>query len=135
MFLSYATLKNFFLSVDLRIFLVSQCLSLVSFCSVVYQTIYLITKISKLQTKSFITLGPGLQAGLQPTQQETRSKCGILRSAIWLNVIFLLVIPLSVSETREYQRRKYHCTIDLLFDWFGLVCFANKNKKCQQSYN
>jgi hypothetical protein len=25
---------------------------------------------------------------------------------------------------------KYHCTIDLLFDWFGLVCFANKNKNC-----
>ena len=25
-------------------------------------------------------------------------------------------------------RGKYHCTIDLLFDWFGLVCFANKNK-------
>ncbi len=23
---------------------------------------------------------------------------------------------------------KYLCTIDLLFDWFGLVCFANKNK-------
>jgi len=23
---------------------------------------------------------------------------------------------------------KYHCTINLLFDWFGLVCFANKNK-------
>ena len=23
---------------------------------------------------------------------------------------------------------KYHCTVDLLFDWFGLVCFANKNK-------
>ncbi len=23
---------------------------------------------------------------------------------------------------------KYHCTIDLLFDWFGFVCFANKNK-------
>jgi hypothetical protein len=30
---------------------------------------------------------------------------------------------------------KYHCTIDLLFDWFGLVCFANKNKNCQLSYN
>jgi hypothetical protein len=28
-------------------------------------------------------------------------------------------------------RGKYHCTIDLLFDWFGLVCFANKNKNCQ----
>jgi hypothetical protein len=23
---------------------------------------------------------------------------------------------------------KYHCTIDLLFDWFGSVCLANKNK-------
>jgi len=22
-----------------------------------------------------------------------------------------------------------HCTVDLLFDWFGLVCFENKNKK------
>jgi hypothetical protein len=22
---------------------------------------------------------------------------------------------------------KYHCTIDLQFDWFGLVCFTNKN--------
>ncbi len=27
------------------------------------------------------------------------------------------------------KRGKYHCTIDLLFDWFGSVCFANKNKK------
>jgi hypothetical protein len=25
----------------------------------------------------------------------------------------------------------YHCTVDLLFDCFGLVCFANKNKNCQ----
>jgi hypothetical protein len=23
---------------------------------------------------------------------------------------------------------KYHCTVDLLFDWFGLVCFSNKNQ-------
>jgi hypothetical protein len=30
---------------------------------------------------------------------------------------------------------KYHCTIDLLFDWFGLLCFANKNKNCQLSYS
>ncbi len=22
----------------------------------------------------------------------------------------------------------YHCTIDLLFDWFELVCLANKTK-------
>jgi hypothetical protein len=23
----------------------------------------------------------------------------------------------------------YHCTVHLLFDWFGLVCFAYNNKK------
>ncbi len=32
---------------------------------------------------------------------------------------------------KEYLRGKYHSTVDLLFDWFGLVCFANKNKNCQ----
>jgi hypothetical protein len=36
---------------------------------------------------------------------------------------------------REYLSGKYHCTIDLLFDWFRLVCFANKNKNCQLSYS
>ncbi len=30
---------------------------------------------------------------------------------------------------------KYHCTIEHLFDWFGLVCFANKNKNCQLAYS
>jgi hypothetical protein len=24
---------------------------------------------------------------------------------------------------------KYHCTVNLLFDCFGLVCFANKKQK------
>ncbi len=37
--------------------------------------------------------------------------------------------------TREYLRGKYHCTVDLLFDWFGFVCFANGNKNCQLSYS
>jgi hypothetical protein len=30
------------------------------------------------------------------------------------------------GQTREYLRD--HCTVDFLFDWFGLVCFANKQK-------
>jgi hypothetical protein len=30
---------------------------------------------------------------------------------------------------------KNHCTVDLLFDWFGLVSFANTNKNCQLSYS
>jgi hypothetical protein len=33
-----------------------------------------------------------------------------------------------LNRGREYLKGKYHCTIDL-FDWFGLVCFANKNQK------
>ncbi len=37
----------------------------------------------------------------------------------------------SHGVVREYWRGKYHCTVDLLFDWFGLVCFANKNKHWQ----
>ncbi len=36
---------------------------------------------------------------------------------------------------REYLRGRYHCTVDLLFDWFGLACFANKNKNCELSYS
>jgi hypothetical protein len=30
---------------------------------------------------------------------------------------------------------KYHCTVDLLLDLFGLVCFLNKNENCQLSYS
>ncbi len=40
-----------------------------------------------------------------------------------------------VRLSREYYRGKYHCTVDLLFDCFGLVCFANKNQNCQLSYS
>jgi hypothetical protein len=29
--------------------------------------------------------------------------------------------------TREYLRGKYHCTIELLFDWFGISCMTTDN--------
>ena len=32
-----------------------------------------------------------------------------------------------VSWVREYLRGKYHCTIDLLFDWFGISCISTDN--------
>jgi hypothetical protein len=32
-----------------------------------------------------------------------------------------------IEEHREYYRGKVHCTIDLMFDRSGLVCFAKKN--------
>ncbi len=44
--------------------------------------------------------------------------------------VLLWQYPNINMASREYKRGKYHCTIDLLFDWFGLVCFANKNKNC-----
>ncbi len=28
------------------------------------------------------------------------------------------------GQTREYLRGKYHCTIDLLFDWFRISCMT-----------
>ncbi len=37
-------------------------------------------------------------------------------------------LNITMRTDREYQRGMYHCTINLLFDWIGLVCFANKNK-------
>jgi hypothetical protein len=39
------------------------------------------------------------------------------------------------SRKENGERGKYRCTVDLLFDLFGLVCFANKNKNCQLSYS
>jgi hypothetical protein len=32
-----------------------------------------------------------------------------------------------VSSFREYLRGKYHCTVDLLFDWFGISCVTTDN--------
>jgi hypothetical protein len=31
------------------------------------------------------------------------------------------------GQTREYKRGKCHCTINLLFDWFGISCTTNDN--------
>ncbi len=45
------------------------------------------------------------------------------------------IYKLSLSILVTLVRGKYHCTIHLLFDWFGLVCFANKNKNCHLSYS
>jgi hypothetical protein len=50
------------------------------------------------------------------------------------NIIIFFQIDLKVLD-REYLRGKYRYTIDLLFDWFGLASFANKNKNCQLSYS
>jgi len=39
------------------------------------------------------------------------------------------------AEAGNTKGGRYHCTIDLLFDWFILVCFANKHQNYQLSYS
>ncbi len=40
-----------------------------------------------------------------------------------------------IAKTREYYKGKCRRNVGLLFDWFGLVCFANKNKNFQLPYS
>ncbi len=48
-------------------------------------------------------------------------KCHIYSSAqIYLRSSYEKLI-------REYWRGKYHCTVDLLFDWFGISCMKTDN--------
>ncbi len=35
---------------------------------------------------------------------------------------------LPVLVVAGFEPSNYHCTVDLLLDWFWFVCFANKNK-------
>ncbi len=63
----------------------------------------------------------------------------IVLSIVMLSVVALavrLINKMFLLETSIYSlqgilKGKYHCTVDLLFDWFGLVCFTNKNKNSQ----
>jgi hypothetical protein len=32
-----------------------------------------------------------------------------------------------ITEIMEYLKGKYHCTIDLLIDWFGIGCVTTDN--------
>jgi hypothetical protein len=68
--------------------------------------------------------------------------------SILAKIVFLCFVFTEIADPNVYtllvkgyyqqgilKGEKYHCTVDFLFDWFGLVCFANKNKYCQLSYN
>ena len=43
------------------------------------------------------------------------------------SIIFAGKVRTYPSRAREYQRGKYHCTIDLLLDWFGISCMTSDN--------
>ncbi len=40
-------------------------------------------------------------------------------------IIFFLLSSMLVGLTREYLKGEYHCTVDLLFDWFGISCMTS----------
>jgi hypothetical protein len=47
-----------------------------------------------------------------------------------MNVLLLLAWTadfLQICWVKEYYRGKYHCTVDLLFDWFGISCMTTDN--------
>jgi hypothetical protein len=58
-------------------------------------------------------------------------------NVVRLSVLKLCAVKRNVVIGRAGNTKggKYHCTVDLLFDCIGLVCFANKNKNCQLSYS
>jgi hypothetical protein len=59
-------------------------------------------------------------AGFEPLTLGVLVKCS--------TVMPLGQIRFSYSN-QGILKGKYHCTVDLLFDWFRLVCFANKKQK------
>ncbi len=52
----------------------------------------------------------------------------IKRNVVKLNIIMLIVVTtkLEAGNTKG-GRGKYHCTVDLLFDWFGINCMTIDN--------
>jgi hypothetical protein len=67
----------------------------------------------------------------------TLTRCPSLKPFLFVSVAPLKdTLFVHCSSKRLGQgilKGKYHCTVDLLFDWFGLVCYVNKNKNCQLS--
>jgi len=51
------------------------------------------------------------------------------------HMLLFIILPFLRMFFQGILKGKYHCTIDLLFDWFGLVRLANKNKNCHLSYS
>jgi hypothetical protein len=53
------------------------------------------------------------------TQKHYSYLQSILRENVFTKVFKKVKQSSLVDEIREYLRGKYHCTIDLVFDWFG----------------
>ncbi len=42
---------------------------------------------------------------------------------------------MAISFAKEYYIGKYHCTIDLLFDWFGISCMTMGRGKLTYTFS
>jgi hypothetical protein len=63
-----------------------------------------------------------------------------LEGATTLSIMTLSIMTFSVTVNKTWHspgNTKWGSitVLNLLFDWFGLVCFANKNKNCQLSFS
>jgi hypothetical protein len=58
---------------------------------------------------------PQTNEDLWNTHQFTGENCIV---ALWPDMLELMKHYDALHLTMEYLRGKYHCTVDLLFDWF-----------------
>ncbi len=61
--------------------------------------------------------------------------CNIPRYKTWARTWWVLVSYMLVLTKDLIRPNRFFTTVHLLFDWFGLVCFANKNINCQLPYS
>jgi hypothetical protein len=58
------------------------------------------------------------------------SPVSVVVELIVISLIFNICKLQNIPSTREYYTEKYHCTIDLLFDCFGISCMITDNFCC-----
>jgi hypothetical protein len=64
---------------------------------------------------------------LYSLQQWVKCESLTIRKHLKIWKTQMIVVRVFYSSCREYWRGKYHCTVDLLFDWFGISCMTTDN--------
>ncbi len=90
---------------------------------------------SSIQTGRQLTDSP-MSINLLMYQSFCLSSCSSVQLSLHLSMclsvnhsVYLFVSLFVCISVQGILKGEYHCAVDLLFDGFGLVCFANKNKK------
>ncbi len=99
-----------------------------------------------LDAKQVVSLVPKFKINLKPSMFNYLFIYSLiviihfnLDSIMPVTLCIITLLSIVINWTQVCQQGilegKFHCIIDLLFDWFGLVCFANKRKNCQLPYS